>query len=285
MKRWEKRINRAYIWAEVLPLREDSRYVLLSDCHRGNGSTGDNFLKNQNLYFAALKDYYKKGYTYIEAGDGDELWENRTMTQIEEIHGNVFWLMSKFQEKERLHLLYGNHDMVKRTRKCVKMCRNQCTKKLKYQESVYLHTPYGRADILVIHGHQADELNSGWWKVARWLVRYLWRPMEKIGLLDPTSAAKNYRKKGRIERRLISFGKKRKVIVAAGHTHRPMLGDLREVPYINTGSCVHPRCITAVEIEGFQIRLVKWTYCTRENFDVYICREELAKEELPQGFD
>ena len=71
----DSRLDRAFGHAPVLPLSEHSRYVLFSDCHRGTGTSGDNFLKNQHLYFAALQYYLERNYTYIELGDGDELWE------------------------------------------------------------------------------------------------------------------------------------------------------------------------------------------------------------------
>ena len=108
------RLNHAFLDAPMLPLSDRSRYVLMSDCHRGIGSSSDNFLKNQHLYFAALQHYYRNGFTYIELGDGDELWENRNMKNIIDVHSNVFWLFKQFHEENRLYLIYGNHDIVKR---------------------------------------------------------------------------------------------------------------------------------------------------------------------------
>ncbi len=115
---WQKRLEKAFIQAPVLPLYNNSRVVLISDCHRGKGDSNDNFLKNQHLYFAALSYYFEHGYTYIELGDGDELWENRNMTDILEIHSNVFWLFKQFHKQKRMYMLYGNHDMVKKTTPC-----------------------------------------------------------------------------------------------------------------------------------------------------------------------
>ena len=69
---YRSRIERAFENAPVLPLNRCSRYVIISDCHRGCGTSNDNFLKNQNLYFTALNHYYAQGFTYIELGDGDE---------------------------------------------------------------------------------------------------------------------------------------------------------------------------------------------------------------------
>ena len=68
------RLDKSFRTAPVLALTPHSRIVLISDCHRGVGNSNDNFLKNQHLYFAALQSYYKLGFTYIELGDGDELW-------------------------------------------------------------------------------------------------------------------------------------------------------------------------------------------------------------------
>lgn len=79
------RITNAYENAFCLPLNPSSKYVLFSDCHRGTGRSNDNFLKNEYLYLAALKYYFSHGFTYIELGDGDELWENRSMCPIREM--------------------------------------------------------------------------------------------------------------------------------------------------------------------------------------------------------
>ena len=55
---YETRISKAFEGALKLPLSDNSKYVLFSDCHRGVGTSNDNFLKNQHLYFAALQHYY-----------------------------------------------------------------------------------------------------------------------------------------------------------------------------------------------------------------------------------
>ena len=88
------RITNAYENAFCLPLNPSSKYVLFSDCHRGTGRSNDNFLKNEYLYLAALKYYFSHGFTYIELGDGDELWENRSMCPIREMHAQSFELLS-----------------------------------------------------------------------------------------------------------------------------------------------------------------------------------------------
>lgn len=263
------RLYKSFEGALRLPLNYYTKYVLISDCHRGCGTSNDNFLKNQNLYFAALQHYYKRGFTYIELGDGDELWENRSMKQIEETHGDVFWLFSLFQARKRLYLLYGNHDMVKK--------KSGFMPDIPFYSGIILEnsscTP--SKDIYLTHGHQADLFNSTLWYFTRFLVRYLWKPLERYGVLDPTSAAKNYTRKERTEQRLQQWAKQENHILITGHTHRPRLTE-EDPYYYNSGSCVHPRCITCLEIERLQITLVKWTLATRPDMTLYVTREILS---------
>lgn len=261
------RLNKAFEGVPRLPLNNCTKYVLFSDCHRGTGTSNDNFLKNQNLYFAALQHYYQSGYTYIELGDGDELWENRSLEQIIEIHGNVFWLLSRFRKQNRLYMLFGNHDMIKKNNNYTEKCC--CT----YPCCCGNNSYWEKQSLLP--GHQADLFNSTLWRLSRFLVRYLWKPLEHYGVLDPTSAAKNYTRKQKTEKRLHHWAEQENHILIAGHTHRPALSE-SDTYYYNCGCCVHPRCITCMEIEGLRITLVKWTLNTKADLSLYVAREVLS---------
>ena len=105
-------LSRVFESAEQIPFDDSSRIVLMSDCHRGDGSWADDFSKNQYIYFAALTHYYDRNYTYIEIGDGDELWKNKKLSDIVRVHGDTFWLLSRFFNEGRLYFIYGNHDIV-----------------------------------------------------------------------------------------------------------------------------------------------------------------------------
>ncbi|MBN1262191.1 MAG: serine/threonine protein phosphatase, partial [Anaerolineae bacterium] len=61
--------------APEIPFTDDDRFIFFSDCHRGDNSWADDSAHNQSLMFHALQHYYREGFTYIEVGDGDELWE------------------------------------------------------------------------------------------------------------------------------------------------------------------------------------------------------------------
>lgn len=286
------RLDRAFEGAIRLPLDSCARYALFSDCHRGTGTSNDNFLKNQSLYFAALQHYYQTGYTYIELGDGDELWENRGMKPIIEAHGDVFCLLSRFHAQRRLYMLYGNHDIMKKERRYTRKCYNvypECCGNSPHLErtpllpEVEFHggiilqsaSPQEVKDVYLTHGHQADIWNSTLWRLSRFLVRYLWRPLEHYGILDPTSAAKNYTRKQKTERRLHRWAEREGRILITGHTHRPVLS-LEDPYYYNSGSCVHPYSVTCLEIERLQIRLVRWALSSKPDMSLYVAREVMS---------
>ncbi|MDR3644806.1 MAG: serine/threonine protein phosphatase, partial [Clostridia bacterium] len=129
--------------------------------------------------------------------------------------------------------------------------------------------------ILMLHGHQADFFNDSLWWLSRFLVRYLWKPLESIGINDPTSASKNHQKEDSVERELIEWVKKENVMLIAGHTHRQVFSEVGEPAYFNDGSCVHPYGITAIEISDGMIMLVKWCVKTRNSGNLFVGREVL----------
>lgn len=281
------RISKVFKASEKITFDDSSKIVLMSDSHRGDGNWPDDFSKNQNIYYAALTHYYKKGYTYIEIGDGDELWETKNFTEIIHIHIDVFWLLSKFFKEGRLYFIFGNHDIVKKDDSYVRnnLYRYHDDRRDRYvplfegvkvHEGIILRHRYTGNKIFLIHGHQVDFLNGCIWKVGRFLVRNLWNPLETWGVNDPTRAAKNYEKKKDVAKALINWVNKEKCILVAGHTHKPMFPEPGEIPYFNDGSCVHPRCITAIEIANGDITLVKWYIKTRDDGTLFISREIIA---------
>ena len=68
-----KRLSEVFESSEEIFFDDSSKFIFMSDCHRGDGSWADSFRKNRNNYYAALTYYYNNNYTYIELGDGDEL--------------------------------------------------------------------------------------------------------------------------------------------------------------------------------------------------------------------
>lgn len=281
-----KRLNKVFKSAKEIAFNDSSKFIFFSDCHRGDNSWADDFAHNQTLFFHALNYYYDKGFTYIEIGDGDELWENKRFADIRQAHSHIFWKMSKFHKENRLYLIYGNHDIKWKNPKNVEknLYRYYDERKGRYEllfdgievyEGLILkHSGTGNK-IFLVHGHQVDLKNDNLWYLAKFVVRKIWRPLQRRGVKDPTSPAKNFKIKRKVEKKLKEWVEDNDQMLIAGHTHRSIFPDEGETPYFNDGCCVHPRCITGIELQNGEITLIKWWVKPKDDGALYVTREIL----------
>ena len=285
----KSRINRAFSNAKKLELSKQSKYILFSDCHRGDNSFADDFAHNRKIFHYALSQYLQKDFTYIELGDGDELWENK-FVNIFNANKDVYLLLKEFHKKNHLHFIWGNHDMdYKNPKKVIKNLsyyydivdekNKELIKNASYSEAIRLEQKNEKS-IFLLHGHQADWFNYIFWRFSKFLVKFLWRPLQLVGIDDPTSPAKNFKELIKVESRLEEWIKNNNnQMIISGHTHRPRFPSPNELPHFNDGSCVHPRCITGLEIENDEITLIKWHVTTNENGTMQIIRTILEGPE------
>ena len=105
------RLNEVYHNAPRKYFDTSSKLIFFSDAHRGDDSLSDEFSRNKTLMLCALKYYYQHGYTYIEVGDGDELWEYTHFKYIRTAHADIFTLLKAFFKANRFIMLYGNHNI------------------------------------------------------------------------------------------------------------------------------------------------------------------------------
>ena len=242
------------------------KYIVMSDCHRGNGTAADEFAHNSLIYKCALEHYLAEGFTYIELGDAEELWENDAFEQIYITHTSVYDLLRRFHDpdpaKTRYLKIWGNHD---------EDWRDNPAPLTALFPGIEVHETITLGPILFLHGHQVDPICSGpraW--ISRFLVRNVWAGVQRFGIGDPTPAAENPGRCNNIDKALYRIAKEQNKIVIAGHTHRPVFENLSlterryletgiatrgvrrkdkaEPVYYNSGSCVHPRCVTGIEI-------------------------------------
>lgn len=115
----KKALNKLLKICERVEIDSNSKLIIISDVHRGDGTYSDSLISNRNIYFAALRHYYNEGYTLIEAGDGDELWKNKNFIDIAYNYKGVFRMLNRFNKAKRLYMLYGNHDKAKKSRKFI----------------------------------------------------------------------------------------------------------------------------------------------------------------------
>lgn len=292
---------------EEIIFNNSHKFILFSDCHRGDNSWEDDFAPNQNIFFHAINSYDKEGFTYIEIGDGDELWKNKNFEEIRKAHNHIYWKLSTFydeknREKNRLYLIWGNHNRKwKRQKNVEKYLYNYeeetgkepgakptikpLFKGIKVREGLILHHSETNKKIFLTHGHQGDWLNDEIWWVGKFVVRNIWKVLQFMGVKDPTSPAKNNTKRDKLEKSMAEWindkkeNKEKPDLLIVGHTHRPYQPQTNETPYFNTGSCIHPRCITGIEIEKGEITLIKWfiDVNSQQGGILFVKREPITK--------
>jgi len=269
-----ERLSGALSSARELTFNDTSKFIFFSDCHRGDNGWADDFAHNESLFFHALSYYFNQGFTYVEVGDGDELWENTHFHAIRRAHSHVFWKMRDFYEAGRLHLIYGNHDIERRD---PKTCRETLgapyynadagqTERLfagiaAHEALLLRHTETG-GRIFVVHGHQGDLFSDYLWRVGRFFVRHFWKHLQSLGVRNPTSPATSQSKQKRVDSQISQWARDTNQAIICGHTHRARFPGISDPLYFNTGSCVYPRSITGIEIAGGDIALIRWWITT-----------------------
>jgi len=275
---FKKRFNKLLEKSVTIPIDDNSKIVFFSDCHRGVGDGSDDFAHNQLIYLAALDRYLKEDFTYIELGDGDELWENKDFERIKATYRRIFVYFDQFHKDNRFYFIWGNHNRRwKSNRKFQKQFKSiidpgtrekkSILQNLESHESLVLvYKNDERKKILLVHGHQGEFVNDrGWW-IGRYFVRNYWKVLQKfVGFPDPTSPARNFHMQKKSDRKYQKWVKERKIQIIIGHTHRPVFPPKDDIPYFNDGSCVHPRCITGLEIDRGEIKLIRWAFELGDN--------------------
>jgi UDP-2,3-diacylglucosamine pyrophosphatase LpxH len=271
----DKRLMNAYLGAQRLNYNKDSKLIFFSDLHRGDDSVSDEFARNQTLLLHALDNYYEQGYTYIEVGDGDELWEYKDFRYIRQAHGDVFTVLKKLYDDNRMILLYGNHNINMKSKYFVK--NNYYKYYDEYQqkyfdlfpglvphEALVLKNKKGH-EIFVVHGHQGDFMNDQFWRVSRFTLRYFWRYFHVVGFRNPASPARNLFKRHKVEKSYKRWIVRHKKVLICGHTHRPRFPKNSKVPYFNTGCGIHSKGITGIELVNEQLMMVDWRMRTESD--------------------
>lgn len=292
----DRRLTQAYEHARVESLESDSRFVFISDCHRGTGNLADEFTRNENTYLFALEQYFRDGYTYVEVGDGDELWEHPQFRHVRNAHFDVFALLRRFHDEGRLIMLWGNHNNYLRSPAYVRENffsyyheHGEVTfdflPGLEPIEALVLEDSDTGQEVFVVHGHQGDFANDQGWFMTMLGLKYFWRHLHAIGITNPASPTTNAAKRHKIERNYNKWIARHCRTLICGHTHRPKYPWARDLPYFNTGSCIYPTSMTAIEIAAGLICLVRWHVVPDEEGTLRVQRQVLRGPDPLEKFD
>ncbi len=277
------RLDEVFKHAFPIPFDDDSKFVFFSDVHRGDDSLSDEFGRNRHIYYHALEHYFQDGFTYIEVGDGDELWEHSSFAHIRGAHVATFHMLRNFYNEDRFYMLFGNHNMHLKSPDFVKKNLFQVFDEyndisedlfpdIVIHEGLILTHRQTQQEIFVVHGHQGDLINDQLWKISYFIIRYFWRFMHILGVKYAASPAKNRLKRHKVEKNYNKWNEDRDTMLICGHTHRPKFPGPNDPSYFNCGCCMHPRGINCIEIADGKISLITWNMHSKPDGTLYIKR-------------
>jgi UDP-2,3-diacylglucosamine pyrophosphatase LpxH len=298
-----------------LPL-ENSKYLIISDIHFGDGGKSDDFRNNVDALKAALQYYNDNNYTLILLGDIEELWQFSLPTIVKRYKNRNYKYMKAFGN-DRYIRVFGNHDIDWSTFRDPALKNPE--KVHHAHEALKLVDSSGNVRVLLVHGHQGSTESDKLSWLSRIAVKgfKLVEPVAKaIGLYGHSSATKSQIATD-YEQIMYAWARENMTILICGHSHRaifasisyavklhdklyeaqkeanavknnkeeykkkrkvveklldelmdetkkgrdidPSAGEDKTLPcYFNDGCGLYTDGITNLEIDGDNIRLVKW---------------------------
>lgn len=262
-----RRLTEVFRSAPVIPFDNRTPLVFFSDIHRGICKKTDPFIKNERMYYHVLKYYLEAGYTYIELGDGDEMYKY-DLSLIQNHCGQIYQLLHDYNRQGQIVMIAGNHDLsIGRSRQINK-------DGIIAHEGVILENTVSHKRIFAVHGHQLDIFSEHYRSFSRAFVRYFQDPLFRLGIISFDSDGNlccfgkrslpkwiaNFieNSQDKIERRIKSWVLTNRQMLICGHIHRYFSSSSINLPYFNTGSCLIPDVLTGFEIIRGKIEQVRW---------------------------
>ncbi len=216
--------------SRVFDLNAD-RLVVLSDMHRGTRDRADDFLPCEESYKRALDHYVESGYTLVLLGDAEELWKSPPEKVIAAYPG-VYEREGRFHAEGRLLRIWGNHDEEWASPILVEQMLDPVSPPggLRVGESLLLEVRSGvetLGHLFLVHGHQGTGFSDTLAFLARFTVRFVWKPLQHVSRASRTAPSANRRVREKHNRATRKWAESHdKLLLITGHTHRPVFASI-----------------------------------------------------------
>jgi hypothetical protein len=245
-----------------------------------------------------IGQYLSSDHTLVVLGDVEELWE-KSPGPVLDHYASVLRKENEFHKLQRYWRFWGNHDDEWRNISQVEKYLTKYFEGVTVRESLRLKVfdaEVELGEIVLVHGHQGTLVSDRFGWLTRLLVRYIWRPLQRLLNIKSNTPATNWRLRCRHDIAMYNWAAaKEGLILLAGHTHHPIFPstahvqrlseDYRSVKdisvdpeevlqaqadmefaqaqekpaYFNSGCCCfNDGRITGLEIVDGQIRLIRW---------------------------
>lgn len=216
----------------VIPFNyEQDRFIIFSDQHKGGKDGADDFMAAEQNYNHALRYYYGQGYTFINLGDCEELWECAPAKVMAANHATL-QEEARFQQQRRYLRVFCNHDLqwhYKVPR--LQFLKPVFGKKLKVYEGIILQTQYEQEEfnVFLTHGHQGD-LRSDGNAFSKWFVAAVWTPLQRIFEIHADTLSDSFELADRHNIMMYEWSMQyARTLLISGHTHKPVFASLDHI--------------------------------------------------------
>ena len=208
-----KFLDEIYQVAPEYKIKKNSKWVIFSDLHIGDGSNKDDFKLNANLFINTLQEYYLSGnFKVILNGDVEEL-QKFTYNKILNAWPKLFKVFDQLNQKGALIKIIGNHDLGL-------MLDNGNKSRYPLHHAIRLY--WKEHPLFIFHGHQVSSKYLKYNRLFEMTLKYLARPLR----IKNFSVAHNSQKQYEIEKKAYQYSVSRKIASVIGHTHRPLFESL-----------------------------------------------------------
>jgi predicted phosphodiesterase len=207
------------------------KFIILSDQHKGGKDLADDFRNTENNYMAALQHYFDEGFTFINLGDCEELWENTPAVAVDK---NRLTLLeeAQFLAAERYYRIYGNHDLEwKYLFPETIYLKPIFGDKLAVYEGMTLTTTYNNKSysFFLAHGHQGDQRSDGN-AFSMWFVAAIWTPIQRYLEISIDTISDSFELVDKHNIMMYEWSATQKdLIFISGHTHKPVFASLDHI--------------------------------------------------------
>ena len=209
----------------------EGKYIILSDQHKGGKDLADDFRNTETNYMNTLQYYYDNGFTFINLGDCEELWEATPSVVVEK---NRLTLLeeAQFHATGRYHRIYGNHDLewnyeIQRTL----FLKPIFGPKLAINQGLLLNTTYNgkQYSIFLAHGHQGDQRSDGN-AFSKWFVAAIWTPIQRFLDIQVDRVSDSFELVDKHNILMYEWSATQdKLLFISGHTHKPVFASLDHI--------------------------------------------------------
>jgi len=208
-----------------------SKFVILSDQHKGVRNGSDIFARADKNYLAALDHYNRNRFCYINLGDSEELWEN-LFINVKKHNKATFQKEKLFIKRDAFIKIFGNHDLYWDNSPLAPLSLMQIYgQTVKIYEGIILQTLVNNKtlSIYMTHGQQGDLQSDGNW-FSKWFVSNVWAPFQNYLRINPNTPANNDQLKTAHNKMMYQWSYKRKnTLLITGHTHQPVFKSFTEL--------------------------------------------------------